>query len=105
MAGEWEQYLADETLNSEAFALDENEPRFPYEWGEIDPLAQRLRSERLSERFDFDNWIGWTYVAWRRLSKIHRYQARLERTLLGGMRGWAGRGAPLRIECSTRSWA
>jgi hypothetical protein len=82
MAGEWEQYLADEALNSEAFALGEDEPRFPYEWAEIDPLAQRLRSDHLSERFDFENWTGWTYVAWRRLSRIHRYQARLERALL-----------------------
>jgi hypothetical protein len=82
MAGEWEQYLADETLASEPFALDKNEPRYPSDWAQIDPLAQRLRSVSLRADVDFDNWVGWTYVAWRRLARIHRYQARLERTLL-----------------------
>jgi hypothetical protein len=84
MANDWESYLADEGLQSEALALQPHEARFPYEWAGKDSLVRRLTegAKAESQGLDFENALGWAYVAWRRLAPFQRDQVAVERGLV-----------------------
>jgi hypothetical protein len=82
MPASWQSYLNEIAESSdEQLTLGHNEPESPDRWSDIDPLTRwhkqfRDRVER------FEDWLGWTYVSWRRLGRFHRYQTRVERALV-----------------------
>src|SRR6266478_130517 len=82
MAASWEPYFANALeVRGEEMALGPDEPKDPKQWRELDPLTRGFL-ESQDRREVFDDWLGWTYVSWRRLARRHRYQARVERALV-----------------------
>ena len=81
MVASWQDYL-EQTAKSDAEynPLTEDEPQNPEQWFETDSLM-KWEVKREETRENLEDRIGWTYLSWRRLSRRHRIQARVERAL------------------------